>query len=132
MDNVNYVKFDLEQFLRLPKFRATDEDVNILIRILDIVMQIPSEKNAVHYLNTIKSEKILKTNSSELKVLLEILGMCDVFNSKAAKGYLHAFIAGGCNRDDTISETVYPLNYWHAYDGINSNAMFEVFDIIYR
>jgi len=70
---------------------------------------------------------------TEVGILLEILGICDVFNSHKAKGLLHCFATDNGQRDPVklTNDTVFPLCHWHASDGINLSALNEVFGLAF-
>ena len=130
---LNYANFDLEEFIKLPKVVPTDEDVRLLRTILSISKELPLKSKAGRYIKQICSKKIIKTNKAEITVLLEILGICDVFNSNEYKGFLHSFTANNGQRDpvELTNDIDFPLNRWHASDGINLSALNEVFGLVF-
>ena len=130
---LDYAKFDLEEFIKLPKVVPTDEDVRLLRSILSISKELPLKSKAGKYIKQICSDKILKSNKAEVGTLLEILGICDVFNSNEHKGFLHSFTANNGQRDpaELTNDIDFPLNRWHASDGINLSALNEVFGLVF-
>ena len=78
---LDYVLFDLEQFLKFTKVVSTDEDKIILKRILDCVYKL-EPKNKVSKLRKMTSQqKIFKSNKNEVGILLNILGICVVIKN---------------------------------------------------
>ena len=128
-DNLSYAKFDLEEFLKLPKVIPNEEDIRLLCSVLEIVKKLPLKSKAGKYIKQICTEKNLKTNKSEITIMLGILAICDVFNSSNAKGYLHCFTPADGSRDPSehTNDISFPLNHWHVSDGINTAALHEVF-----
>ena len=130
---LDYAKFDLEEFIKLPKVVPTDEDIRLLRSILSISQKLPLKSKAGKYVKQICSEKVIKSNTTEVGTLLEILGICDVFNSHKAKGFLYCFTADNGQRDpvELTNDTGFPLCHWHASDGINLSALNEVFGLAF-
>lgn len=130
-----YALFDLEQFLLLPKVVPTDEDIRIFNRILACVSEIDPSKKVGELHKVITSKKIFKTNRNELQVLLDILGICGVLSSANNPCYVDRFTNYDGSRDpiESKNDYAYPVNRWHASDGINRNRLsvvFEGFDIM--
>lgn len=125
---LNYSLFDLEQFLGLPKVAPTDEDVRILADILSCVKLLDGSDKAGRLRDTIAKAKIFKTNKDEISVLLGELGICGILAGHDAPPYDICF-ANEYERDpvEYKNDFAYPLNRWHARDGINSEKLKEVF-----
>ena len=128
--NLAYAKFDVEEFMKLPKVTPTDEDIKIFHAILNSAKNLPPKSKARKYALQIVNEKILKTNKDEIAILLGILGFCDIFNSNDAKGYLHSFTdLADRNPKEHHNDMLFPLHRWCAEDGINADAVYEVFEL---
>lgn len=125
---LNYALFDLQQFLKLPKVKPTEEDKKILINILKCISKLNEKDKAGKLSKEIRKEKIFKTNEGELKILLGLLGMTDIISSKEFPGYEKRF-ANCYQRDpvEHINDYAYPLNRWHAKDGINYEKFEKIF-----
>jgi hypothetical protein len=131
-DGLTYALFDMEQFLKLPKVMPTNQDAQILRLMIEAAKSMAPKAKAGKLIAKILSEKILPANKAELSVLLGILGICDVFNSSGAKGYLHSFTdTYGRSPTEHTNDHKYPLCRWRAADGINAAALYEVFGRYY-
>lgn len=128
-DKPHYAIFDLEMFEKLPKVHPQREDLVILKDVLSLASQLEPSKKIGPYVKLIGSEKIIKSNKNEIRVMLQILGICDVFNSKDAKGYLNHFTESAFDRDpvEHTNDFMYPANRWQVCDGINWDAVRFVF-----
>jgi len=131
-DNINYALFDLEQFQKLPKVQPVPRDIEIMTSVLKLSEALEPTKKIGAYSELIISSKIFKTNKAETAVLLGLLGICDVFNTKGHHGYLHAFTKADGSRDpvEHLNDYKYPINMWRASDGINYDAVAEVLGLI--
>lgn len=126
--NINYVLFDLEQFIKLPKVQPTDEDKRIFARILSCVECLESTDKAGKLRDVIRKAKIFKTNKDEISVLLGELGICGILASNKFPAY-DVYFANEYERDpvEYKNDFAYPVNRWYARDGINYKRLFEVF-----
>lgn len=129
-DKLDYAKFDLEEFIKLPKVTPTDKDIEILIAILKEAYSLEPKAKAGKYIDKILKAKICSSNKNEMATLLAILGFCDIYNSQSAKGYLHSF-HDAYSRDpkELTNDHKYPFSWWTAEDGINSDALLDVFGL---
>ena len=123
-----YALFDLEQFLRLPKVTPTDADWGILKSILHAMEELPPSKKAGAYREQITKKKLLKSNKSEVAVLLDILGICGVLSGKDAPCYCDRF-ADVWERSplENTNDYAYPVNRWRVSDGVNAERFRKVF-----
>ena len=126
--HINYALFDLEQFLKLPKVVPTDEDRRIFAGILSCVDRLNSSDKAGKLRDTITKAKIFKSNKDELSALLGQLGICGILASKDSPSY-DVFFANEYERDpvEHKNDFAYPVNRWHARDGVNTDKLIEVF-----
>lgn len=130
--DLSYALFDLEQFIKLPLAKPTKEDVQLLFCLLHLIHNLESTKKAGAYRDIISKAKIIKTNKSEISGILNLLGICGVLSSKDAPCYFDKFV-------DTYerypiehtNDFAYPINRWHAYDGVNQRRFQEVFGFEY-
>ncbi len=123
-----YVLFDLQQFLLLPKVNPTKEDWHILKLILDTISELPPKKKVGAYRDLISKKKLFPANKSEISVLLNILGICGVLSSQDAPCYCDCFadVWHRSPREHT-NDFAYPVNWWHAEDGVNEEWFYSVF-----
>lgn len=126
--HINYALFDLEQFIKLPKVAPTEEDKKIFADILSCVDCLGSSDKAGKLRNTISTAKIFKCNKDEISVLLGELGICGILACKNFPSY-DVFFANEYQRDpiEHYNDFVYPVNRWHARDGVNVQKLTEVF-----
>lgn len=128
-----YALFDLEQFLLLPKVTPAAEDWSILKSILHAMEELPANKKAGAYRVLITKKKLLKSNQSEVEVLLDILGICGILSSPDAPCYCDYFtdVWHRAPREHTNDYT-YPVNWWRVSDGVNEERFQKVFGFNYR
>lgn len=127
-----YALFDLEQFLRLPKVTPTNADRTILKSILKSMQELAPSKKAGAYREIITKKKILKSNKSEVEVLLNILGICGILSSKDAPCYCDEFVdVHHRSPIENTNDYAYPVNRWHVSDGVNEKRFQQVFGIPY-
>lgn len=127
-----YALFDLEQFLLLPKVTPSPEDWDILKSILYAMNELPKSKKAGAYRELITKKKLLKSNKSEVEVLLNILGISGILSGKAAPCYCDEFVNvyQRSPREHT-NDYEYPVNWWHVSDGVNEERFLKVFGFNY-
>ncbi len=130
--DTEYALFDLEQFLLLPKVTPSEEDLAILKSVLYAMKELPPSKKAGVYRELITKKKLLKSNKSEVKVLLNILGICGVLSGKDVPCYWDYF-ADVWHRApiEHTNDYAYPVNRWHVSDGVNEDRFFKVFGFRY-
>lgn len=127
-----YALFDLEQFLRLPKVTPTDADWGILKSILHAMEELPPSKKAGAYREQIAKKKLLKSNKSEVEVLLDILGICGVLSGKDTPCYCDRFVDVWKRSPlEHTNDYAYPVNWWRVSDGVNAVRFRKVFDLDY-
>ncbi len=125
---INYALFDLEQFIKLPKVTPTEKDKQIFRDILSCVDCLNSSDKAGKLRDTITKAKILKSNKDEVSVLLGELGICGILASNDFPAY-DTYFANEYERDpvEYKNDFAYPVNRWHARDGINTERLNAVF-----
>ena len=126
--SIMYALFDLEQFLKLPAVIPTEEDTRILKEILSCVDLLNASDKAGKLRDTIIKTKAFKCNKDEVTVLLGELGISGILASKDYPSY-DVFFANEYERDpaEYRNDFAYPVNRWHAWDGINTEKLKEVF-----
>lgn len=126
--HINYALFDLEQFIKLPKVNPTDEDKRIFANILSCVDCLESSDKVGKLRDAISKAKIFKSNKDEISVLLGQLGICGILASDDFPAY-DVYFANEYERDpvEYKNDFAYPVNRWHARDGINTEKLIEVF-----
>lgn len=127
-----YALFDLEQFLLLPKVTPAAEDWAILKAILHVMEELPPSKKAGAYRELITKKKLLKSNKSEVEVLLNILGICGILSGADAPCYCNGFVdVWHRSPQEHTNDYTYPVNCWRVSDGVNEERFQKVFGMNY-
>lgn len=127
---LNYVLFDLEQFVKLPEVSPCPEDYEILKRILGCAKLLTGGNDKSPKLTkAVIHEKLLKTNKDEVDMLLRTLSICGIINNREYPSFEEKFVGYEEMAYLQYSEVDYPLNMWRARDGINLERLKEVFGI---
>ena len=125
---LNYALFDLQRFLELPMVRHTKEDEEILEHILSCINELESNDKSRALQQLITKKKILKSNKSEIDILLDILGVCGVLSSDENACYVVSFAdMYQRNPEEHKNDFAYPVNRWRISDGINQERYNKVF-----
>ena len=128
-----YALFDLEQFLLLPKVTPSPEDRDILRSILHTMNELPKVKKVGAYREAITKKKLLRSNKSEVEVLLNILGISGILSGKEAPCYCDAFVdVYGRSPQEHTNDYAYPVNWWRVSDGVNEERFLKVFGFDYE
>ena len=123
-----YALFDLSEFLKLPKFNHTKQDEDIMIDILNCVYELKPNNKVGALQKLISSKKIFKTNKNEIQVIMDILGICGILETAEHRCYAESIY--NCidrNPPELTNDYAYPVNWWRAKDGINTERMEKVF-----
>lgn len=127
---LNYILFDLEQFVKLPEVSPCPEDYEILKKILGCAKLLTGANDKAPKLTkAIIHEKLFKTNKDEVDMLLETLSICGIINNREYPTFEEKFVGYEEMACLQYSEVDYPLNMWRARDGINKERLKEVFGI---
>ncbi|MBE6534863.1 MAG: hypothetical protein E7678_07885 [Ruminococcaceae bacterium] len=126
--SLDYTLFDLEQFLLLPKVTPTDNDKEILNRMLKCVDKLDSHNKAGKLRDLIISQKILKSNKDEVGIIIDILGICGILTNRDYPSYEDRFIDEH-NREpiEMRNDFKYPVNRWSASDKVDYSKFEKVF-----
>jgi len=123
-----YALFDLSEFLKLPKVNHTKQDEDIMIDILNCVYELKPDNKVGALQKLISSKKIFKTNKNEIRVIMDILGICGILETAEHRCYAESIY--NCidrNPPELTNDYAYPVNWWRAKDGINTDRMEKVF-----
>lgn len=126
---LDYALFDLEQFIKLPKVTPSDNDREILQKILSCVDKLEENQKAGKLRDLISKEKIFKCNKNEISNILGILGICGILASKEFPSYEDKFV-DEYNRApvEHKNDFSYPLNRWTVSDNINRKKFEKIFN----
>lgn len=127
--SLDYALFDLQQFIKLPKVTPSDNDKEILNRILECVNKLGVNDKAGKLRDLISAEKIFKCTKNEISTILDILGICGILESTDFPSYEDNFVD---EYERTPSEHKndfsYPINRWTSSDSINYKKFEKVFN----
>jgi hypothetical protein len=122
-DQLEYMWFDLWRFNQTEQINPTEEDHALMRAILDTIAQVPPDRRLTVARKTLTG--VFKSNSSERRVLCDILAIAGLLQPKDQPSYLDGFVRledrehSGLHFDDYS----YPAGLWHGRDGINPDAL---------
>ncbi|MGX9424105.1 MULTISPECIES: hypothetical protein [Bradyrhizobium] len=122
-----YCWFDLTQFEKASLAAPTQEDYSILARIVEIASGLTPKAKPNELEKRIS--KVIKSNGSERRVLIQILGYCGVLKPAGRCGFLQAFTPGEL-RDRPPghkNDWSYPVIWWQGADGVDRDALNRLF-----
>lgn len=122
-DQPLYIAFDLERLSECEIIKPTPDDLACLKRILDAADSL-SDKGKPSDLVKLLAP-LIRSNATERRTLIEILGLSGILQPKSHPGYLKAFVDDQ-DREQTPWHTddwQYPVQWWHGVDGVNEKAV---------
>jgi len=122
-----YCWFDLTQFEKTNPSTLAEEDYSILAKVVDIASALAPNARPNELERRIG--KVIKSNSSERRVLIQILGLCGVLKPAGRCGFLDAFTPTE-HRDrppDHTNDWSYPVMWWQGADGVDRGALNRLF-----
>ncbi len=122
-----YVLNDLREFEKLPAVEPCEEDYRILNGIFACVKEMKPHNMDTALLAEIRRHKFINATGNAIHCILGILSVCGILEGAENKGFLHGYVNftdHGTGRDGL---TFYPLNYWRGRDGVNYQAVAEIF-----
>ncbi len=126
-DDVTYAWFDLSQFRREMQIQPTKEDADILRTILRISASLPDDARPSVLAKELGG--VLKSNSAERRVLIEVLSMAGILHPRNRPGYFCEFTPA-FQREHTgehYNDWSYPAIWWRGSDGVNASAVATFF-----
>lgn len=114
----------LSETNKIENVKPCNEDFRIFSEILTILTNAePNETVKKTIFLRIKKIKGFKSNSEQLKALLETLGFCSILETEKQKGLLNEYInLAVAPRKTHGSDWNYPVDFWLGKDGINKEA----------
>ncbi|MCR4784381.1 MAG: immunity 26/phosphotriesterase HocA family protein [bacterium] len=122
-----YVLNDLREFEKLPVVDPCYEDYRILNGIFACVGDMKSHNTDTALLADIRKRKFFNATGCAIHCILGVLSICGILESTENKGFLHSYVNfanHGMARDGL---TFYPLDFWRGRDGVNYQAVAEIF-----
>jgi hypothetical protein len=120
-----YCAFDLGQFESADRLVPTEEDYLILAKIIQVASRLAPNARV----NSLEKgiAKLVRSNASERRMLIECLAHCGVLRPSGRSGFLQTFTSDEHrNRDrphDHKNDWSYPAIWWRGEDGINREAL---------
>lgn len=115
------VAFDLEQFQRAPRLPAGPDGERLGRELLGALRSAGPDETATM---TVAGLQMVKGNKAEREVLLDVLGVCGVLETRDHTGYQDSFVP--CSRRELPSQRFvdlsYPVCWWRGSDGVNEAA----------
>lgn len=119
-----YAAFDLDQARWLDDCEPTSEDLAIMRGILNTIADLPPEATPGDIVR--KTARLLRSNTAERRVLVNIFGYCGILEAQNHPGWSERFIPfrqtlafPGTPRNDWP----YPVVWWRRHEGINARAL---------
>lgn len=124
-DDLRYVAFDLQQFVRAPRLDATPDDRKLGRAVLETLRGLPIETTVAQAPSHLR---LIKGNKAERSVLMDILGICGILDTADHRGYAEAFVPFADRRlpPYRFVDSAYPACWWQAAAGINLRAVNEI------
>ena len=127
LGRAEYVFNDLREFEKLPPAEPCERDYDILNRIFGAVSGMKPHNKASALITEIRKRGILDITGSGIHCLLGVLSMCGILETDENKGYLHNYTNSSERNLFQDNDLFYPLKYWKGKNGINNDAVNEIF-----
>jgi hypothetical protein len=114
-----YLAFDLMQFVRAPRLRATAGDRELGRALLGTLRELPGARTATRAVPALRA---LPGNADERAVVLDILGVCGILETPGHPGFATGFVAYR-DRAESYTERAYPVCWWRASDGVSAQHL---------
>lgn len=128
MQRPDYALFDLKQFTELPKVSYTNEDIDILVKILKLAEGMGSANKYTALQKLITKAKIVNASGNEINVILGVLSVCGVLQTPGQRGFAEKYTRRGeWGFEGLETELFYPLFFWKGRDGVDCKALENIF-----
>jgi len=123
-DDLRYIAFDLDQFVRAPKAPVTDAAVTLGRQLLDALGSAAPDLTAAAVAGQLKA---LPGNAQERSVVVDILGVCGVLNTPGHPSHRETFqpLSGRELPDRRFVDQAYPACWWTGAHGLDPAAVQE-------
>jgi hypothetical protein len=126
-----YVAFDLQESLRTPAPSPSADDVAIFRDIIDVARALSPAAHVTHLEPVLA--KVVRSNQNERRVLLEMLGIADIFNAPEHPGFTFGWVPpnqrpippGG-----RANDWAYPISWWRG-GGVSDEALALYFPALF-
>jgi len=121
-DNLCYIAFDLEQFVRAPREHQGGKALDVGRRLIQELRHASPQLTASQMAGQLK---VVKGKTAEREVLLDILGVCGILRTPEHSGYATRFVTA-IERVLPARSYVprsYPVCWWTGHNGVDDNAL---------
>ena len=122
-----YVLHDLREFEKLPAVEPCEEDYRILNEVFAVVGLMKPHNMDTALVSELRRRKLLRETGNAIHCLLAVLSICGILESAERKGFLHGFTNSGSMGNYRDGLSFYPLFFWRGNDGVNYDAVEELF-----
>ena len=122
-----YVLNDLRAFEKLPSVEPCEEDYRILNAVFAAAGRMKPHNMDTALVSEIRRMNLIRETGNAIHCLLAVLSICGVLEGSERKGFLHGFTNSGSIGRYRDGLSFYPLFFWRGRDGINYNAVNELF-----
>lgn len=121
-DNIFFVAFDLEQFLRAPVERPTGKSIEVGRRMIQALRNAPANATAGQVAAGLKA---VKGSTPEREALLDILGVCGILRTAEHSGYATGFVPAAARKlpRGGYAPRAYPVCWWQGSDRVDDEAL---------
>lgn len=121
-DDLRYVAFDLERFVRAPLDPVTTEALDLGANLLSKLREAPSAQTADVVASSLA---LLKGNHAERTGVVDILGVCGILATSDHPGYDRRFVQYRDRRapPHRFVDLSYPTSWWRGSAGLDERAV---------
>ena len=129
-DKPEYQAFDLARFSCLSEPRPTEADWAALRRIVEIASSMNADARPGDLDRALKG--VLKSNSAERRILIQILAYAGVLDPSARPGFSERFVPARLRDLPPVVKIdwTYPAAWWRGSDGVNLHAVRRYFPTV--
>jgi hypothetical protein len=121
-DHLEYVAFDLEQFQLAPQEPLNEAAIALGRQMLAALRGAPPSATST---TVVRDLAMIKGNAQERRVLVDILGVAGVLDTKEHPGYHREFISYADRElpNRHFVDSAYPACWWRGGRGVNEDAV---------
>jgi hypothetical protein len=117
--------FYLDQFARLEDVKPNKLDEDIFWEIISVIETTTSSEWADDLEKKLSKAKLIKSNTTERREILETLAHCGILETQDHQGYRKEYITTWIREQRKWNrDWGYPLRWWQGKDGINNEALY--------
>lgn len=122
-EHPEYIAFDLEQFAKLDLVEPTEQDFDVMQRIIQAIQKCKPTDGPRDLEK--KLALVLKSNKAEREILIQILAYCGILQPSKRLGYFQSFTNNFEREIPPVNKIdwTYPVCWWRGADGANRSAL---------